>query len=192
MAGTSENVRIWSEIDIYLAPEGATMPTDVDAALDAAFEPVGFIDQDDALGRENTSDDTDHYAYGSRLIRKTSIKDKEVLSFTALENTDLVFRAMRPGSDSSTAGDVTTRRNRPKNIGLGIWACVIEKRDGDIIERECIPRAQITSSGSSQDSDNDMSGKPLMIDQLAVDDGEGGVYYSDTITNDPAAEVAAS
>lgn len=202
MAGTSENVRIWDTIDFYAGPEGTTMPDAaaladpsaeaVAAALDPALEPVGYVDQEDAVSRERTSEDKDHYALGNVLVRRTSSKPKTQLSFTALENTDLVFNLANPGSESESAGGVTTRTVRPKNLGQAIRAVVVVKRDGDIVELECIPRAQITSSGTSQESDSDMDGEPLTLDYLASTDEGGRTFYSTEITNDPAAEVSAS
>lgn len=191
MAGDTEDVRIWTGADVYVAPVGTAAPTDTTTELDAAYEPLGLIDQDDAIGEQFTSDDTDHYAYGSILVRKTSIKSKVMLQMTALENSDLVFQLANPGSDSETAGGVTTRTTRPKNLGLAIRSFVLEKTDGDVTSRLYIPRGQATINGTRNTSDNEMYGTPLMIDLLASTD-ETGSYFSIEITDDPAAEVAAS
>lgn len=194
MAGTSENVRIWSEIDFWVAPEGTEFPTDlVDTdAFDPAFEPVGYLDQEDAVAREFSSDDTDHWALGNRFVRKTSVKSKETINFTALENSHLVYQLQRPGSEASTDGEVTTRVNRPRNIGLGNWAVIIDRRDGEVRELECIPRGLIMGGGSLQEGDTDMAGKPLTLEQLAVEDEGGETFYSTVITNDPSAAVTGS
>jgi len=192
VAGTVENVRIWTSADVYVGPEGTTLPTDIDTALNGAFDPVGYLSQDDAITLETSSDDTDHYAYGSVYIRKTSIKAKQTLSFTALEDTDIVFQLAFPGSDSEETGGVTTRTIRPKNLGLAVVAMVVELTDGDITKRIAIPRAQVTISGSASISDNEMAGVPMIVDMLGASDGEGGTLFSIEITDDEGAAPGAS
>lgn len=189
MAGTVENVRIWTSADVYTAPEGTALPTNIASPLNAAFEAVGYISQDDAISLEWTSDDTDHYAYGSVYIRKTSIKAKQVLNFTALEDTDIVFQLAYPGSDAETAGGVTTRTVRPKNLGLAVVAMVIELTDGDITKRIAIPRAQVTVAGSASISDNEMAGVPMIVDMLGATGEDDETYFSIEITDDPGAAV---
>lgn len=190
-AGDTSNVRIWTGAEVYVGDTDTPAPTDTTTALNAGFEPLGLLDQDDAIGEEFSSDDTEHYAYGSVLVRKTSIKAKTTLSMTALENSDLVYQLAFPGSDSETAGGVTTRTNRPKNLGLAIKSFVLEKTDGDVVSRLYIPRGQVTIAGSRTTSDNEMYGTPLLVDLLGSTD-EDGSYFSIEITDDPAAEVAGS
>lgn len=192
MAGTSENVRIWTGADVYVADAGTALPTDIDTALAADYEAVGYISQDDAIGMDFSSDDTDHYAYGSVYIRKTSIKAKTTLNFTALEDTDIVYGLAFPGSDSETTTGVTTRTTRPKNLGLAIRAMVVELTDGTITKRLCIPRAQVTIAGSASLSDNEMAGVPMVVDMLGATDESDETYFSIEITDDPGADVNAS
>ena len=192
MAGTSENVRIWTSADVYVAPEGTALPTDINTALNSAFDPVGYISQDDAISLEFTSDDTDHYAYGSIYIRKTSIKAKTTLSFTALEDTDIVYQLAYPGSDAESAGGVTVRTTRPKNLGLAIVAMVVELTDGTITKRLAIPRAQVTIAGSASLSDNEMAGVPMVVDMLGATGNDDQTYFAIEITDDPGAVVTGS
>ena len=192
MAGTTENVRIWTGADVYVADEGTALPTDIDTALNAAFEPVGLISQDDAISVELSSDDTDHYAYGSVYVRKTSIKSKTTLNFTALENSDLVYQIAYPGSESEAAGGITTRTYRPKNLGLAVKAMVIEMTDGTVTTRRCIPRAQVTVAGTTSISDNEMAGIPMVVEMLGATDGGGDTYFSIEITDDEGADPDAS
>lgn len=189
MAGTAENVRIWTGADVYIAPEGTELPTDL-SDLSGTWDPVGYISQDDAISLETTSDDSDHYAYGSILIRKTSIKAKQAINFTALEDTDIVFGLANPGSDSETAGGVTTRTMRAKNLGLAVVAMVIELTDGTVTKRKCIPRAQVTTAGTSSLSDNEMAGTPMVVDKLAATDEGGDTYFEIELTDDPGAAAA--
>lgn len=191
MAGTVENVRIWTSADVYTAPEGTTLPTDISGSL-SAFDPVGYISQDDAISLEWSSDDTDHYAYGSVYIRKTSIKAKQTLNFTALEDTDIVFQLAYPGSDAEETDGVTTRTIRPKNLGLAVVALVIELTDGEITKRICVPRAQVTIAGSASISDNEMAGVPMVVDMLGATDEGGDTYFSIEITDDAGAAPGAS
>jgi hypothetical protein len=192
MAGTTSAVRVWTGADVYAAPVGTTAPTNIASALNAAFEPLGLISQDDAIGEEFSSEDTELFAYGSVFVRKTSIKQKLTLTLTALENSDLVFELANPGSTSAASGGITTRTVKPRNLGLAIRAIVLEKTDGTITSRIHIPRGQVTISGSRNTSDNEMYGTPLVIDVLGSEDGQGNTFFYTEITNDSAAAPSGS
>lgn len=192
MAGSTSAVRVWTGADVYAAPLGTGAPTTVSTALNAAYEPIGLISQDDAIAEEFSSEDTEMFAYGSIFVRKTSIKQKLTLTLTALENSDLIFQLANPGSDSTESGGITTRTVRPRNLGLAIRAFVLEKTDGTVTSRIHIPRGQVTISGSRNTSDNEMYGTPLVIDVLAAEDNSGNAYFYTEVTDDPDAEPTGS
>lgn len=192
MAGTLANARIWSLADFYIGETDAEAPTDTTAELGADWEPLGLIDDDGGIGKEFTSEDADHYAYGGILVRQTSVKQKLQMTATALENTDLVWHLANPGSESDTDGGLTTRTQRPRNLGMAIRSVVLEKKDGDITSRLYLPRVQITASGSSQTSDAEIEGTPLTLAVLGANDEGGEIFLSVEITDDPGAAVSGS
>lgn len=192
MAGTLANARIWSLADVYVGDTDAVAPTDTTSALSGDWDLLGLIDDDGGIGSEFASEDAKHYAYGSILVRTTSVKQSHTMTVTALENSDLVFLLANPGSESESAGGVTTRTIRARNLGDALRSVVLELTDGDIVTRRYIPRAQITKAGSSTISDAEIDGTPLTIEVLAANADDDSVYFMTELTDDPGADVAAS
>lgn len=189
--GNTSASRIYNLADILVGDPDAPAPTDLDSDLSADYELVGLISQDDGIGNTFSSDDTDHFAYGSIFIRKTSIKEKRTMTFTALENSDLVWGLANPGSETSEAGGVTSRIRRPRNLALAIRSVVLELDDGEIRSRLYIPRAQIAQTGDQPITDNSIAGYPMTLDVLAAND-EDGIFYTIELTDDPDAAPAGS
>lgn len=190
--GNLTAARIYSLADVYVATSETAAPTDTTTPLGGDWDLVGLIDDDGGIGQEFSSDDTDHYAYGSIFIRKTSVKEKLSMTLTALENSDLVWLLANPGSETATDGGTTTRIRRPRNLADAIRAVVLELVDGDVTTRLYIPRAQITQAGTRTISDNEIAGFPLTLDVLAANAEDDSVYSYTEITDDPDAEVSGS
>lgn len=183
MAGDTDNVRIWVGADVYVAPVGSTAPTDTTTALDAAFEALGLL-SDDGMTESREDEITDHYAYGGTLVRTTRSKHKRTITVTALEDNDVVFGLVNPGSSASTVTGTTTRTVKvpsepnPK-------AFVIELTDGAITKRRVIPRGEVVDVGDVSISDDEMAMYELTITVYPASDG---TLYTD-ITDDPGAAV---
>lgn len=192
MAGTLANARIWSGADVYVGDLDASAPTDTTSELGADWELLGLLDDDAGIGRSFTSERTDHWAYGSVLVRTTNVKQKRSMTVTALEDTDLVFHLANPGSESEEAGGVTTRTIRQVNEGLALRSVVLELTDGDVTKRIYIPRAQFSEGDSESITDNAIDGTALVLDILSANDGEGGVYSALELTDDSGAAPSGS
>lgn len=192
MAGDVNNPRIWVNADVYTAPLDTDGPTDTTTAWPGTWDALGLLSEDDGIVESRDQDKTDHYAYGGILVRTTRSKHKRTIKVTALEDNDVVFGLVNPGSLVETVGDLTTRtvvvpQTDPRSFGL-------EVRDGDITKRRIIPRGEITEIGDVSYSDDEMAMFELTIDVYPVVDEETygtplGVLWLD-ITDDPQAEAA--
>lgn len=192
MAGDVDNPRIWAGADVYVADLGATLPTNTTADWPAAWDALGLLSEDDGITESRDQDSTDHYAYGSILVRTTRSKQKRTIAVTALEDTDLVFGLVNPGSLSVLSAGDTTRtvvvpETDPRAFGL-------EVVDGDIIKRRVIPRGEVTEVGDLQFTDDGLATYPLTISiypvvDLATYGTSKPVLYLD-ITNDAQAHPA--
>ena len=189
--GTLSAARIWNLADLWIGEPDMPEPT-LEVDLSEAMSLVGLIDDDAGIGNTFSSDDTDHYAYGSILIRKSSVKEKRSMTFTALENSDLVWKLANPGSTSGSVDGVTRRVRKPRNLALAIHSVVLELDDGAIRSRLYIARGQVTQTGDQPISDNDITGYPLSLDVLAANSEADGIFSTIEITNDPAAIAAVS
>lgn len=184
MSGDIENIRVGAGSEIFSAPLDATAPTDLDSALDAAFEGVGLIGEDGVSNaREQSSDDK--YAMGRNglvLVRTVRSKKKESFKFVLLENTDLAFRLKNPGSASENlGGGVTKRTYVVEQPDRRSW--VVEILDGDIITRRYYPTAEIVEVGEVKDADSELAGPEVTVN--VYPDADGVKFYE--FTNDPAA-----
>jgi hypothetical protein len=103
VAGDRANVRSYDFIDVYTAPVGTTLPTDVVTALNASFTAVGLLSEDE-LTRAMSMDRTELRSLGGRRVRVKRTGETRQFTWTALENTDKVFKLANPGSTSVTSG----------------------------------------------------------------------------------------
>lgn len=182
--GDVANPRIWTDADVYVADVGTVGPADLVAAWGAGWEPLGLL-SDDGMTESRDDDETDHFAWGGKLVRTTRSKHKRTFTVTVLENNPAVWGLVNPGSDVVTAAGVTTRTvkvpsSNPKAFGLQ-WV------DGDVTRRRIIPRGEVSVSGDVEISDSDMESFELTI---AIYPAADGTLYVD-LTDDPQAVEAA-
>ena len=181
--GDIANPRIWTDADVYVADVGSTAPTDTATAWAAAWEAVGLLSED-GLSEARDDDETDHFAYGSILVRTTRSKHKRTMVVTVLEDNPVVFDLVNPGSTAATATGTTTRtvkvpQPNPKAFGL-------ELRDGDVTMRRVIPRGEAFVSADVEVTDSAMRQYELTINVYPAADGT--LYIE--LTDDPQAAAA--
>lgn len=162
MSGDTADVRIWQGADVSCAAVGSTAPTNVATALDAAFDVLGLLSED-GITEARTEEQTDHFAYGSILVRTTRRKHVRTFKVVALENSLLVAQLADPNSTATTASGVTKLVVSPPSAVTNTKAWVIEKTDGALIERIYVPKGEVVSVGDVLTSDNEMAKKELTI-----------------------------
>jgi hypothetical protein len=185
MAGDTDNPRIWIGADVYVADVDTVAPADTTTAWSGSWEPLGLLSED-GMTESRDQDSTDHYAWGGILVRTTRSKHKRTIVVTALEDNDVVFGLVNPGSTAESSGGVTTRTvvvpgSDPRSFGF-------EFVDGDITKRRIVPRGEVVEVGDVTFSDDEMAAYELTIN--IYPDGDGVLYYD--ITDDPQAEPAGS
>lgn len=188
MAGTPANARVWINADVYVAPLGTTAPTDVATAWAAAWKVVGLLSEE-GMTEAREDDSTDHYAWGSILIRTTRSKHKRSFVVAVLEDGLTVQGIVNPGSTSVTsagptppAGTVTRTIRVP---GVNIQAFGFQFADGTVTRRIAIPRGEVVEVGDVTYSDADLYMRELTINVLPASDG---TLYTE-ITNDAQAGI---
>jgi hypothetical protein len=175
--GDTDNPRIWTGADVYTAPVGSTLPTDVTTALNAAFRPLGLLSED-GMTESRDEDTTDHYAWGGILVRTTRSKHKRTFVVTALEDNDVVFDLTNPGSNTATTAGVTTRTVKVPTSNP--QAFVFHLTDGTTKKRIAIPSGEVTEVGESTYSDAEITMRELTI--TVYPDASSLLFYE--ISND--------
>lgn len=181
-AGDTANVRVWLNGDVRVATVGTTAPTDTSTAWAAGWSKLGLLSED-GLTTEMENDSNDFFAWGGIKVKTVRSKFSRTFKVTALENSDVVYKLVNPGSTSATATGITTRT--VKNPTSDIRAFGFEKSDGSTISRIVVPRGEVTEVAEVKSSADEMTMYELTISVYPASDG---TQYIE-ITNDAAAAV---
>ncbi len=183
MAGDSANVRVWLGADVYTAPLGTTAPTDVSTAWGAGWEALGLLSED-GLTITPQNDEAEYYEWSGGHIRTVRSRFRRSFGVTALEDNDVVFHLVNPGSTSATATGITTREIMTPEANIRMFG--FELRDGDITKRIVVPRAEVVNTEPFTAGPSNMAMYALSITAYQVNN----LFYR-TISDDPAETVSA-
>lgn len=152
MATASGEALALTDYEVSVAPVGSTLPTDLDTALDAAFDPFGLVSED-GIVRGRSADVTELRDAAGGLVRTFRANDARTWTITALNNNAVVRALEEPGADEVDAAGVITRT--VKDAAPAKRAVVFELTDGDYVRRVVVPEAEITPTdvgAAGQDS----------------------------------------
>ena len=141
MALDGTEVRVAGTGNVYFAPTGSTLPTDVATALDAAFIDAGYISEDGVsftLGRETE----DLNAWQGSKIRVITTSEPKSVEFTLMQsNKENIPFILGGGTISGTGGEF---KYEPPTKGTNTErAMVVEFVDGTVTYRYVFPRVQL-------------------------------------------------
>lgn len=167
---TNDNVRVWASNGgaVFWAPKGTALPADHEATLDPLFVPVGILSEDGVS--EGLSVDTNKIKGwpGGRTVRVTNTSTEKTFGFTMIENSPLAAKLYYGAGDPVTAG-TGARIDIPEAIGIVDGAFVIEKHDGDTIERRCIENGQVSERGDRTADNENADGKEVTVESVGLD-----------------------
>lgn len=187
MALNDNAVRVGVTGNVFVAPIGATLPTDVTTPLDAAFVEVGHIQQDAITeGLEITTELLKSWQRPIG-IRTLTTEVAWTFQFQMMETSPLVLELYYGGADTTVASGVAT-------TAIKAWpqatpkAMVIEIEDGNIFTRFALPKVEIGEREEINhvNTNGIMYGVTVNVLGTSLDD----MGYR--ITNDPAMIAAAS
>lgn len=102
MSGSSDNVTIWTDAEVWVAPLGTALPADAAAAFPAGWTAVGLLDGDEGFAEDREEDKKEFHAWGGVLIGISRSKFKITKKFTTFED-NVVTRALAwPGSTATS------------------------------------------------------------------------------------------
>lgn len=178
--GDTSNPRIWEGAVVYTAPLSSTKPTDVTTAWAAAWKDVGLLHDETGMVEARSQTTNDYYAWGDVLVRTTRSKGKRTIKFAMLEDNDIVWGIVNPGSsDPTTSGGVTTRVVKVPTSDIRMYG--FELSDGTTIKRRVIDRAEIIDVADIEYGEDKMTMYEVTLSVYPVDgvlwrDIENGTY----------------
>lgn len=170
MARDSANALILSDLHVYMADVGSTMPTDTTTALDAAFKEVGWINPDGFSETPQGSVTELKGVTGATLAR---IKDADgwQFEFTCLESNDTTDSLLYPNATTATATGITTSTVKASTAPPQ-KAFVIEATYSNGSKRRIgVPLGNATVSGAVSQKYTDFRQFPVQVDALQASDG---------------------
>lgn len=177
--GNTKNTSLWQGADVFIAEVGTDGPTDVTTEWAEAWKLVGLLDGEEGFTEERDQDTNEYYAWGGILYRRTSSKHKRTFKFVAIEDNDVVFDLVNPGSDRAHANGLinsTVKVPVTKRFAVGM-----EVRDGDRCKRRIIGQAEVSEVGEIKESEEDPTVYEITV--MVFPSADGTLY--DTIETDP-------
>lgn len=151
---------------VWRAPQGTTLPTDADTALDSAFVCMGYVSSD-GLKNNNNKDHTEIKAWGGDTVANPVIGHSDEFEGTFIESLNPEVLKAAYG-DENVSGSLSE--------GISIFAngaddtehvyVVDQILNGGVKKRIVIPCGYITKVGEISYKDNDVIGYPLTISAL--------------------------
>lgn len=158
MSGNPANAGSWARADVYIAPLTALNPIQGQPySVDWKF--AGLLDGGAGFGTERSSDSNDNFAWGGILVETTDKNYKEVHTFTALEDNEVVMPLVYPGSTLtfpasgvvSYSGKLVVPSKEPFKISFQTYR-------GDIIRRRTtVNYAKLDGYPSVTENEDDLS-----------------------------------
>lgn len=183
MAGNTKNTALWQGADVYIAPEGTVAPTTTAEEWGEAWGLVGLLNGEEGFTEERDQDTSEYYAWGGILYRRTSSKHKRTFKFVALEDNDVVFQLVNPGSSRESAlGEIKSTIKVPE---IRRFAMGMEVRDGDRIKRRIVGHAEVSEVGEIKESEEDTTVYEITV--MVFPEADGTLY--ETIETDPNFEA---
>jgi hypothetical protein len=102
VAGDPSNATLWPEADVFTAPLGSALPATVDDAFPAAWDLVGLLDGAAGFVHHREEEGGDLFAWGGILVRRARRNFKAQVTFTALEDNEVVRELVWPGSSDTS------------------------------------------------------------------------------------------
>ncbi|KAM9866753.1 hypothetical protein ACIFOC_00445 [Leucobacter aridicollis] len=166
---TKADVRVWASEGgaVFWAPKGTALPETHDEDLDPGFSPVGILSEDGPT--EGLSVDTNKLkGWPRQTVRVEPTSTEKTVSFTMLQNTPLAAE-LYWGVEKVVKAGTGARIDIPESIGVVEGTVVIEKHDGDVVERRCIELGQVSERGDQASGNEDAAGKEVTLESVGKD-----------------------
>lgn len=182
MSGDAKNTSLWNGADVFIAPVDTAGPTDTTTPWAVDWEAVGLLDGEEGFTEGRDQDTSEHYAWGGNLYRRTISKHKRSFKFVALEDNDVVFDLVNPGSTRTTATGVRTSTIKAPVAGQK-FAIGFELRDNGRVKRRFAKIAEVSEVAEIKESESEPTVYEITV--LVFPESDGTLY--ETVEDDPTA-----
>ena len=159
--GDITKAHVWETGKVFIAPLGSTIPTDVTAAWDAAWDDCGLLDGENGTVESRESEKKDFPAWGAGIVLSKQSKHKRTMKFWAVEDNDTTFALVNPGSTRTTATGITTSSMKVPTYEE--FMVGTETNDGSITERTVYKRCSLEEVGDLVKSESGMSVREITV-----------------------------
>jgi hypothetical protein len=172
MAGDATKAGRWSEADVWVAPLGTTPPTDIDTDPATGWDLIGYLDGDAGVVKSLDEDSSTLKAWGGVPIEDVSTFNGESFAFTAVEDNDVVWMLLYPGSAApTTATGTTTRVASVPNRVPQAWLIRLTRGDGTK-KQYLITKGVGRPTSDITENETDLSGVEITVNVLANSSNE--------------------
>ncbi len=165
---------------LYKAPLGTTAPATHAAALDAAFENLGYFTSDGVP--INFADSVDNIVawQSAQVVRATRTETLTTLSFTPIQTRGSVLEAFHAGSVlTEPSADEYLMNIVPAVADPSAW--IFDAFDGTKRMRWSIPNGEITERGEIMHANGSPIGYPMTITFYPDDNGNLATLLSNIV-----------
>jgi uncharacterized protein YjdB len=164
MSGDPTKANLWADADVYLSTNlSATLPADANTPFGPDWDLAGLLDGDDGFPETRDEDTDDKFAWGGILVRTSRQHFKLTKSFTALEDNDVTYSLIWPGSTANMI-----KVPKPARVLLGF-----EVREGDKIRRLITALyAEVSLDGDHGENETDLESATLACTIFPTSDGD--------------------
>lgn len=190
MAQDTNEIKVLAHGDLWIAPEGTSLPVTVEEDLDAAFVNLGLTTEDGVTFSAGSEvEDIRSWQRTTPSRRIVTSRTFSVASQLQQYNRDNFALAFQGGE--WTEPSVGTYRYDPPadSDPLAEYVVVIDAQDGDREDRAVILRATVEGEVETQFVRNGAALLPVTFTALTPDNADRPWYY---LSNDPAFDPAGS
>lgn len=163
-------------VGLFLAPVGTAAPTDADTALNAAFEGVGYIKEDEAPNISQEIQTAAVRAWQSATDIKSRITQRNLsIAFTLIEanpmTLGLYFSEAEP---TPTVDEFSISLSSTPTVRE--YAAVLQVKDGDAYIRFYLEKVTLESTGTIASNREEAMSLPVVLKALDNGSGLGDVF----------------
>lgn len=181
MALTDSKVRVGVTGNVYVAPVGTTLPTDVSTPLESAFKEVGHVSEDALTESLDISTEILKSWQRPTGIRTLTTEVSWTFQFQMMETSPLNLELFYGDADTTVSGGVATTAIKAWPVGKP-YAMVIEITDGDVVTRFALPRIEVGERGEVNHTNTEGTVYDVTVNVMGTSIDDLGYR----ITNDPA------
>lgn len=174
MPFSPDQVRVFQTGEVWVAPYGTTIPTDMSAVDFNAYDTLGYISEEGFTytSEMNVSEIMSWQSKGPIRIPENSRITRFAMSL--MEWNDAAVEVFFGGGSFTSLGGGIERFNPPDPGTVTEWTVIFDTRDGNVDYRWVFDKAVLTEAGDVQFTKDAAALLPVTLTALGGTDGSAG------------------